>query len=435
MKRCLSDLPSGILPDIRWYIEPLDYGESVRLLLRGPVAQSRRDKPSLFSVLKQQGFDALRGIGGTVSIKTEAQESVYRTFIYTQKPYRLAMRMLNFPDSTNFTPPTWMPSDLARCTMLYVDPVTIFDNFGILFDALIMPGGDGEGTWKSILEGLEKDPYGPQINLRDELIAHLGTRVLGMSQYEKPITTKSESIVIAIELRPGSESHMLAGLEKLFGTDPEMGSLQHNSYTIWHRKPDEDIISHDWDDDIPTPFGEPPSLIDVNIVQARLVQPADDDEDDRPPTFPYWGAVVAKGCLFVSTNRDYLKTILDRLDSPATSAQSTIGNTAEYQKVKHIFSEMGLTDKPHFFQFFARTHETLRPTYELIRKGQMAQSEAIAGKLLNAILSPDEERHQVFDGSTMPEFDKVQHYFGKVGIYGITEENGYFIKGFTMERE
>jgi hypothetical protein len=35
----------------------------------------------------------------------------------------------------------------------------------------------------------------------------------------------------------------------------------------------------------------------------------------------------------------------------------------------------------------------------------------------------------------MPEFDKVQHYFGKVGIFGVTEENGYFIKGFTVEQE
>jgi hypothetical protein len=43
-----------------------------------------------------------------------------------------------------------------------------------------MPGE--EGLWKSILNDLEKDPHGPQINLRDELVAHLGNRVLGMSQ-------------------------------------------------------------------------------------------------------------------------------------------------------------------------------------------------------------------------------------------------------------
>jgi hypothetical protein len=99
---------------------------------------------------------------------------------------------------------------------------------------------------------------------------------------------------------------------------------------------------------------------------------------------------------------------------------------------------MGLTNKPHFFQFFARTHETLRPTYEMIRLNQMAQSQAVFAKLLNEILVPDEEsgvRRQILDGSTMPEFEKVQHYFGKVGIYGITEENGYFIKGFALERE
>jgi len=147
MKRCFDDLPAGTLPAIRWYIEPLDYGESIRVLLRGSAAQNRKGKPSIFSILKQQGFDAVRGIGGVVSVKTEEQETVYRTLIYTKKPYRLAMRMFNFPDQTNFSPPIWMPSDLARCTMLYVDPAAIFDNFGVLFDALIMPGE--EGVWQS----------------------------------------------------------------------------------------------------------------------------------------------------------------------------------------------------------------------------------------------------------------------------------------------
>ena len=422
MKRCISDMPQGTQPILRWYIEPLDYGESIRVLMRNSVTQNRKDKPSIFSILKQQGFDAIRGIGGVISIKTEAQETVYRTFIYTQKPYRLAMQILNFPDHTNFIPPVWLPGDLARCTILYINPITIFDNFGILFDAFM-----GEsGVWKDILKGLETDPLGPQINLREELVAHLGNRVLGMSRYEKPITVKSESVVIAIELKEGKEPAMLTGIEKLFGTDPEMMSTQHNSYKIWQRKPVEDTA---WE---PIEIEGIPSLVETVPVATKPVPPVN---NDPPPVFPEGGVVVAKECLFVSTNIEYLKIILDRLDSATEATKSTIKNETEYKEVDRIFSGMGLTNQPHFFQFFARTHETLRPTYEMIRQGQMAQSQAVLGKILNLILSPDEERKQILDGSTLPDFEKVQHYFGKVGIYGMSEGNGYFIKGFAIERE
>ena len=347
--------------------------------------------------------------------------------------------MFNFPDHTNFTPPAWMPSDLARCTMIYVDPLAIFDNFGVLFDALIMPGE--EGVWADILNGLETDPHGPRINLREELIANLGNRAIGMSRYEQPITVTSESVVIAVELKPGKEEAMLAGMEKLFGNDSEMQFLMHNSHKIWHRKPME-VIEPDFE--IPDIFGVSGESSTVSTLPDKSVAPQanlDLDMDqgpDAPPTFPDGGVVVAKGCIFVSTNREYLSVILDRLDSPTEAAQSTIAEESEYKTVQRVLAEHGVADKPRFFQFFARSHETLRPTYEMIRLDQMGQSQAMLGKFLNGMLSSDDEsgvRHQIIDGSSLPEFEEVQHYFGQVGIYGITESNGYFIKGFTLERE
>ena len=434
MNRCIGDVPEGVSPTIRWYIEPLDYGEAVRSVLqsRSPAMQSRRDRPSIFAILRQQGFDAILGIGGVVSVKTEAQETVYRTFIHTQKPYRQAMHMFNFPDSTNFVPPTWMPDDLARCTMFYVDPLAIFDNFGVLFDAVIMPGE--EGVWQDILHGLRNDPHGPQIDIREELIVNLSSRILGMSRYEKPITINSESIVVAVELKPGREPAMLAGIEKLFGTDPEMQAMEYDSYKIWHRRPGDMIEPDSWTPG-PDIFGNNVSD-SANIVQVAAQVPVNAPQAvEPPPMFPEGGIVVAKGCLLVSTNLEYLKVILDRLNA---EVESSISGEAEYRAVDQIFASMGLTDKPHFFQFFARTHETLRPTYEMVRLDRMAQSKALFAKLLNEILSPEAEsgiRRQIIDGSTLPEFDKVERYFGTVGIYGATEDNGYFIKGFTLERE
>jgi hypothetical protein len=423
MKRCLDDAPNDndSKPLIRWYIEPLNYGESIRVLLRGPTAEKRKSKPSLFTILKQQGFDALRGVGGVVSIKAENKESVFRVFVYTQKPYKLAMQMFMFPDSTNFGIPDWMPPDIARCTVLFVEPLAIFDNFGTLFDALIMQGETG--AWKDILKGIQEDPYGPQINIREEILVNFGQRVLGMSKYDQPITPTSESIVVAVELKEGKESNMINALKKLFENDSEMQPVKYKSYTLWQRAPEEDII--------------PPSVgPSTGVPSLGGTVPTQDasQQTNHNQTFPDGAVTVAKGCLFVTTNGEYLKTILDRLDT----VQQSIKGEAEYVTVNDIFANMGLTDKPHFLQFFSRTDKTLQPTYELVRQGKMPQSQAVLGKVMNALLVPEDEegvRPQAIDGKNLPEFDKVRHYFGPSGFYGISEENGYFFKGFLLEKK
>ncbi|MDR1962466.1 MAG: DUF3352 domain-containing protein [Planctomycetaceae bacterium] len=430
LKRCLDDTPKDAEPLIRWYLEPLNYGESVRVLMKGPAAEKRKNKPSVFTVLKQQGFDAIRGIGGVVSLKAEDKETICRVFVYAKKPYQLAMRMLAFPDAVNFTPPTWMPSDLARCTILFVDPLAIFDNFGTLFDSLVMQGETG--AWNDIIKGIEVDPYGPQINIREELLVNLGSRVLGMSKYSLPITPTSESVVVAVELKEGKDQNMMKALKKLFENDHEMQPIKYRSYILWQRVPAEEVIQ---------PFSGPsgvPSLVNTASTTGTtktVSVTTNNQETDPPPVFPDGAVTIAKGCLFVSTDGEYLKTILDRLDSEQESA---IKEEPEYKAVDKVFASMGITDKPHFLQFFSRTDKTLQPIYELVRQGKMPQSQAILGKIINALFVPEEEegvRPQGIDGKNLPEFDKVRQYFGTSGFYGVSEENGYFFKGFLLEKK
>lgn len=434
MKRCYDDSTEGSEPLIRWYLEPLNYGESIRMLMRGPVVEKRRNKPSVFTILKNQGFDAIRGIGGIVNLKTENKEVVYRVFVRAKKPFRLAMRMLSFPDGTNFTPPNWMPTDLARCSTFFVEPLTIFDNFGTLFDSLVMQGE--EGVWDDILKGLKEAEDGPQIDIREEVVALLGQRVLGMSKYQLPITPESECMIVAVELKENKEDGMKNALEKLFGDDTEMQRTDYKSYILWHRIPADDIILPETNlEGVPNLVASPPS--------ARRRQAEAEEEKDAPPMFPGVTLTVAKGCLFVGTNFEYTKTILDRLETALAKEElSSIGGEAEYKEVDRIFADMGITNKPHFMQFFARTDETIRPTYELIRKGQMPQSQAILGKAINALFVSEEDkengaglRQQAIDGTNLPEFELIRKYLGPAGIYGATEEDGFFFKGFLLEKK
>ncbi len=419
MQRCQEDTPADVQPDVIWFLDPLDYGESIRL----QDEEKRSTRTSIFSTLKAQGFDAIQGIGGTVCLKTEGMETVSRVFINTVKPYRLAMRMLDFADTADFVPPAWLPSNLARCTTVSVNPMAIFDNFGTFFDAVVMQGE--EGVWADILHGLETDPEGSQINIREEIIAHLSERAIGMSQYEPSEEGTTENIVIAVELKKGSDQAIKDALKKLFGNDSQMEQVEHNGYTLWHTLPAEEVI-------MPIAINTPPGLVNTAYADTTNF------DEGSAPLFPDGTLTAGNGYLFVSTHLNYLKATLDRVNAKE-QAEHPIKEQTEYVRVSKILATMGMAQKPHFLKFFARTDETVRPTYELIRLGKMAQSKTLLAQALNGFFASDDDetgtaRQQVIDGKNLPEFELIKNFFGSVGVIACTETEGYFIKGFSVAR-
>ena len=67
----------------------------------------------------------------------------------------------------------------------------------------------------------------------------------------------------------------------------------------------------------------------------------------------------------------------------------------------------------------------------------MPQAETLLGQLLNALLGDGKDgapRKQKIDGRTLPEFDAVSHYFGPAGSFVTSEQNGWFVVGFTMNK-
>ena len=338
------------------------------------------------------------------------------------------MQMLAFPNGTKFTLPDWMPPKIARCTQVYLDPISLFDNFGPFFDALIMDGE--QGVWADILRGLEEEENGPQINIRKELVVHLGQRAMGMSKYHLPITTTSESIVMAIELKEGKAKEVAKALEKLFRKDSDMEKQEYKSSVIWVRVPEEDVIQ---------PFAPPvgPPIGGASAAEApkRRVMNSAPAANEAAPLFPNGAFTVAKDWLFIGTNAESITEVLDRLDAKVAS----IKEEAEYKEVEQVFSSFGIAEKPRFLQFFSRTDETLRPTYEMIRQGTLPQSQAVFAKIVNMIFVPADAdkpvRDQAIDGSKLPEFEKIRQHFGPAGFYGVSEENGFFFKGFLLEKK
>ncbi|MEM9660551.1 MAG: hypothetical protein AAF961_19470, partial [Planctomycetota bacterium] len=175
MRRCAAEA-GQLVPEVRWFLEPFGYARAGRSLMRDGGLRRGKDYVEIFEA---QGFDAVRGVGGFVNIAVRGSfELLHRTAIYApavpgqSDKYRMAMRMMQFPNGGNLEPQDWMPRKLASYRTFNMDLQNAFEYFGSLFDAI----AGYDDAFADVLEGLEKDPYGPQVDVERDLVKHLGER-------------------------------------------------------------------------------------------------------------------------------------------------------------------------------------------------------------------------------------------------------------------
>jgi hypothetical protein len=307
---------------------------------------------------------------------------------------------------------------VANYCTFYVDVHNAFDNFGPLFDELYNEGKPG--LWDDVLGGLRSDPNGPRINLRKELIAHLGNRVSIVADYQLPITTSSERLVFAVEAK--DEKAVAAGLNKLFKNDREMRNRPFEGHVIWESVPEDKTA-------VPVVSLELPGLGPEAGKGNQPVRPVPGRQD---ALMPNQALTVAHGHLLVASHYDFLIKVLKKL-----ADRDTLTRSVEYKLVaKGIAKTAGNQKK--MADNFAKTDEQYRPTYELIRQGKMPQAETMLGRVLNTAFGTGRKgvpRKQEIEGSKMPEFEYVRRYLGPAGLYATSEEQGWFIKGFLLPKQ
>ena len=119
----------------------------------------------------------------------------------------------------------------------------------------------------------------------------------------------------------------------------------------------------------------------------------------------------------------------------SSAASQSMASAVYVVVVKKNLKLMGLPQSCG--QVFSRTDEEYRPTYELIRQGKMPQSEAMLGRMLNAMLAPGKKggtRKQRLDGSHLPDYQVVRSSLGLGGMGAVSEPDGWFLKGFMLPK-
>jgi len=420
----LQTAAGTLQPEIRLYADPFGLTFALRTLDKN--ARLREDK-DLAKILQEQGFDAILGVGGYVNMLTDGDsEVVYRAAIYAppvkgkeNDPLRwnLAMQMLQLPNVADLAPQSWVPRMCARYATYNVDVLNAFDHFGTLFDAV-----EGhKDAFKTSMEGIEQDAYGPRVNVRTELVAHMGNRVTLLTDYSMPISVNSERSLIAIEAK--DEKKLADTIRRIMEKEPDVERREFGGFVIWERVP-EDVSIQELSIDAP---GLSPLSADEPVASSN-------DAEQDEPVLPNSAVCVAYGQLMMASDIKYLEYLLQGFGQ-----RDMLLNAGDYKLVSARVEQ--LAPGPRSGYSFVRTDEAFRPTYELIRQGRMPESETMFGKFLNRVLTTEVEkeegvlRKQKLDGSDLPSFEAVRRYFGPAGRALVSQPDGWVLTGTVLHKE
>lgn len=402
-------------PHIRWFIEPFGYVQVARAYQGG----RRKRGTDMVKVLSTQGFNAVQGLGGQIAFSTGDHELQHQSFIYapaakreagdaSTEKYRLAARMLDFPNTDTLLPQTWIPKRLGTFVTFNWEMQKAFWYAETLVNAIA-----GDEVFKDVIKSIETDPNGPQINVDREFVKFLGKRATIISDYREPIDTKSERVLLAVEVT--DPQSVAATVKKTMEADGSAKPKVVNGHTIWEMTQDE-------------AFAVEPIKIDGADVSEEVQGEEAQEEEKR--FRPNAAVTVIHGHLLIATHVDYLEELLTQ----APEAQG-LSNTADFQRVTAALKQLGANQDS--FRLFSRTDHAYRVTYEMIKQNKMPEAESLLGKLLNELFAPDEEdtlRDQQLDGSKLPEFSQLQKYLGPAGMFFRTEDEGWSITGCLLTK-
>jgi hypothetical protein len=426
---------------VRWFIEPFGYLDASR------AAQGARRKrgTDILKILQTQGFAAIQGVGGNVFFATAGTELLHRTYVYAppaQPPqgndkYHLAMRMLDFPNSAapgDLEPQAWAMADIASYLTFNWKMKEAFEFSETLVDAI---AGD-KGVFKDIWLNMKVDPNGPKIDIFQGLVNHLGTRATLLSDVRLPVDIKSERLMALIEVM--NESIVEQTVEQAFRNDPQARKRVFRDRTIWEITQEEGLVEEEPELMIEGAGfvvaegegGDAVAAESAEVAQDAKKKPAGGAAPPAgPQKMPNMAITVHEGHLVVATHVDFVEDLIAQNGNPMN-----LGSMEDYGRVRQALTKLGSQNDS--FRFFARTDESYRATYELLKQGRLPEAETMFAHILNAMMVPGEEggvRKQAIDASKLPDFDQVKKYLGPGGVYAQSEEDGWLVVGCLLKKQ
>ena len=405
----------------RWFVDPFGY-------LKLAKAIAAEDKPfrqrqdNAGEILERQGFDAIKGVGGTVSFTNGQRNIVHRSFAHIppreDEAQRRARGILDFRNQWNheLVPEPWVVENASSYFTFTWNIQTTFNNIGEVYDAFIDPKTPGD--WDEFVASFEPD-MGVDL---PELVSKFDNRFSFMSATEPPIGVESERVIFGARVKEDLEG-VFQMVERMIGDDGVVEQIGGRDVIVINTEPDSDPDDLEEDpvlDNSANEGGEKPKF---NLFAKRYFV-AVPHPNGKPG-----------GYILLCNNIDYLTKVLNQTKG---AAESQLTKSKDYIRVNKFLDTL-VDKKKVAFRQFGRVDKILETNYEMLRQGKMAQSQTVLARLLNHMLregEDDEEREQKIDGKNMPaNYAKaVAPYLGPSGWATETYSDGWRISGVVLKK-
>jgi len=386
------------LPDIIWYVDPCATMDIQRMIAleRNPAAAEERNTAE---VLTNAGFDGIKAMGGVITCVNNGYDMTQRVFTYIPNEPEKSLKMLAFDKTADKEIPDWITEDCGTVQIVNPDILQAFDNVGPLIDGMF--GEDRSSVWEDVLDGLKKDTKGPMIDLREDIVALLGNKIIFTVMNIEPKALDGERYMVLIQVK-------------------DEAKLRKNLARFFRGEKNYEVVSD----------GE-----DVRWVQVANELRTDEFAEEestgkrfRQPTITIWD-----GYLIVASQPDYI----DFVKSAAKNGRNPMAKNPIYKAVLKEVQKNAKVLKPVSFHFNNNAVER-QHSYEMAKAGQWTKSSAMYSTLLDRFFRANktiEGDLNKFDNSHLPDYEEVKSYFLPSGGYLYEVENGFIYQSFWMSEK
>ena len=403
----------GVTAHVRWFLDPFGYLELAQAIAEEEqvIKQPRNNHAE---ILRQEGFDALKGAGGLISLNIGEQDLVHRTYVHVIKPEasdlnrQRAIGLLDFRNQwdCDFKPESMIGSSSASYLTVTWNMKRAYDNIGPIFDAFL-----DEKAFDKFVESFKKEL---NVDL-GKLVGLLGNRITVVSNAKRPIGERSERVAFFIPIIDQSED-VAKWIEKLVSGDGEIVEDGNRRYIVTSSEEEELNI-----DEIDPVFDDPDEAKEKQEEEAALY------------LFEKKYILVERNYIIVANDWDYVKELLD-------GTETSLAEEEDYKAVSDALDKMIVRDRLSAREF-GRIDRMLETNYEMLRQGKMATSQTAMARILNRVFKtkdvPENQRKQKIDGSTLPaDYNTaVAPYLGNSGWTCETTEDGWLFSGCVLKKK
>ncbi|MBR0193449.1 MAG: hypothetical protein IJQ31_15430 [Thermoguttaceae bacterium] len=386
------------LPDIIWYVDPITTMEIQRMIAveNNPELEDERD---VAAVLSNAGFGGIKAVGGVITFVNQGYDMTHRVFAYIPEEPQKGLKMVAFDQNADKDLPDWITEDVGSVQIVNLDLLKIFDNAGPLVDSLF--GEDRESVWEDVLDGLKNDTKGPMIDLREEIVALLGNKVIFTVANVNPKALDGERYMVAVQTK--DEKKLRANIARFLGGEENFEVVSEGDDIRWIRV--EDASGDD-------------EFTEEEKAGKRFRQPA---------------VTIWDGYLIVASQPDYI----DELKSAVENGKKPLAGNAVYKAVLDEVQKKTKKVNPISFHFDNNAVER-QHSYEMAKQGKWTESSAMYSSLLDQFFRANQglkEDLDKFDNSSLPDYEEVKDYFLPSGAYLYEVEKGLIFQGFWMSEK